>query len=85
MKVLTFPLNPPLTFGLPPSHLGIVCEQPLLSVCRRLKKGGLVLLRRRKSCYKERYLVLLLYSVCRRSLLCNTFIMFLDEGIDITP
>ena len=29
--------------------------------------------------------LLFLYSVCRRSLLCNTFIMFLDEGIDIPP
>ena len=32
--------KPPLTFGLPPSHLGIVCKHPLLSAWRRFCKGG---------------------------------------------
>ena len=33
--------KPPLTFGLPPSHLGIACKHSLLSVWRRFCKGGL--------------------------------------------
>ena len=33
--------KPPLTFALPPSHLGIVCKQSLPSVWRRFCKGGL--------------------------------------------
>ncbi|MBR2026153.1 MAG: hypothetical protein IKA07_03345, partial [Alistipes sp.] len=28
----------PLTFGLPPSHLGKVCKHPLLSVWRRFSE-----------------------------------------------
>jgi hypothetical protein len=35
--------NPPLTFGLPPSHLGKVYKHPLLSVWRRFCKGDLSL------------------------------------------
>jgi len=34
--------KPPLTFGLPPSHLGKVCKHPLPSVWRRFCKGGFI-------------------------------------------
>ena len=37
-SISKIPPNLPLTFGLPSSHLGIVCKQPLLSVCRRLQR-----------------------------------------------
>ena len=30
----------PATQAFPPSHLGIVCKHPLLSVCRRLEALG---------------------------------------------
>ena len=66
--VFTFPLNLPLTFGLPPSHLGIACKQPLRSVWRRLEKGDLVLLRRRNSllCFRSvgRYLLVTVFFCC---------------------
>ena len=32
----------PATQAFPPSHLGIVCKHPLLSVCRRLEALGVI-------------------------------------------